>query len=57
MKTIMQLAKENQINKICINGQVKDIRQLDKTPFNVIPKKYETMENTIYNEGMIFCWI
>lgn len=52
----MQLAKENQINKVCINGQVKDVRRLDKTPFNVIPKKYEFIENTIYNEIMIFCW-
>lgn len=52
----MQLAKENRVNKVCINGYVKDIRQFDKTPFNIIPNRYEIVKNTIYNEGILFCW-
>lgn len=52
----MQLAKEAHINKVCINGYVKDIRQFDKTPFNIIPKRCEVVKNTIYNEEMLFCW-
>ena len=29
-KTIMQIATEKHINKVCIDGMIKDIRQLDK---------------------------
>lgn len=56
MKTIKQIANENKINKVCIDGMIMDIRQLDQNPFKVIPLKYEIMENTIFNEGILFCW-
>ena len=39
MKTILELAKENNINKVCIDGDICDIRQLNKQPFKVVPKK------------------
>lgn len=55
MKTISEIATENHINKICIDGYVKDFRQLDKSPFEVVPDNYYIMENTIYNEPMLFC--
>lgn len=55
-KTIMQIATEKGINKVCINGIVKDVRQLDKEPFNAIPERVEVMENSIYNEPMLFCY-
>ena len=55
-KTIMQIAKEKCINKVCINGRVHDIRQLDKKPFEAIPECIEVMENSIYNESMLFCY-
>lgn len=56
-KTIMQMATENRINKVCINGIVKDIRQFDKSPFKEIPERAEVMKNSIYNESMLFCWL
>lgn len=56
-KTIMQIATEKGINKVCINGMVKDVRQMDKKPFEAIPESAEVMENTIYNEAMLFCYI
>lgn len=55
--TILEIAIENGINKVCINGEVKDIRQLDKSPFKIIPERYEIMKNTIYNEPMLFCYL
>lgn len=55
-KTIMQIATEKHINKVCINGNLKDIRQLDKKPFEVIPERVEVVENTIYNEPILFCY-
>lgn len=55
-KTIMQIAMEKGINKVCINGIVQDIRQLDKKPFEAIPERVEVMENSIYNEAMLFCY-
>ena len=55
-KTIMQIATEKHINKVCIDGIVKDIRQLDKKPFEVIPERVEVMENNIYNEPILFCY-
>ena len=55
-KTIMQIATEKGINKVCINGIVQDIRQLDKKPFEVIPERIEVMENSIYNEPMLLEW-
>ena len=55
-KTIMQIATEKGINKVCINGIVQDIRQLDKKLFEVIPERIEVMENSIYNEAMLFCY-
>ena len=39
-KTIMQIATEKHINKVCIDGMIKDIRQLDKKPFEVSNGKY-----------------
>lgn len=39
MKSILELAKENNINKVCIDGDICDIRQLNKQPFKVVPKK------------------
>ena len=56
MKTILELAKENNINKVCIDGNICDIRQLDKQPFNVVPRKTDIMKNTIFNEPMLFAW-
>ena len=56
-KTIMQIATENGINKVCINGMIKDIRQLDKSPFETIPERAEVTKNSIYNETMLFCWL
>ena len=55
-KTIIQIAKEKHINKVCINGMVTDIRQLDKKPFTAIPERVEVMENSIYNEPILFCY-
>ena len=55
-KTIIQIATEKHINKVCINGMVKDIRQLDKKPFEAIPKRVEVMKNSIYNEPILFCY-
>ena len=55
-KTIMQIATEKHINKVCIDGMVKDIRQLNKKPFEVIPERVEVMENSIYNEPILFCY-
>ena len=55
-KTIIQIATEKHINKVCINGNIKDIRQLDKKPFEVIPERVEAMENTIYNEPIFFSY-
>lgn len=55
-KTIIQIATEKHINKVCINGVVKDIRQLDKKPFTAIPERVEVMENSIYNEPILFCY-
>ena len=56
MKTILELAKENNINKVCIDGDICDIRQLNKQPFKVVPKKTDIMKNTIFNEPMLFAW-
>lgn len=55
-KTIMQIATEKHINKVCIDGTVKDIRQLDKNLFMVVPKRVEVMENSIYNEPILFSY-
>ena len=56
MKTILDLAKENNINKVCIDGDICDIRQLNKQPFKVVPRKTNIMKNTIFNEPMLFAW-
>ena len=56
MKTILELAKENNINKVCIDGEVCDIRQLNKQPFKIAPIKTDIMKNTIFNEPMLFAW-
>ena len=55
-KTILELAKENNINKVCIDGVICDIRQLYKQPFKFVPRKTEIMKNTIFNEPMLFVW-
>ena len=55
-KTIMQIATEKHINKVCIDGMIKDIRQLDKTLFEIIPKRYEVINDSIFNEPMLFCY-
>ena len=55
-KTIIQIATEKHINKVCIEGMVKDVRQLDKKPFEVIPERVEVMKNSIYNEPILFCY-
>ena len=52
----MQIAMEKHINKVCIDGNLKDIRQLDKKPFDVIPERVEVMKNSIYNEPILFCY-
>ena len=56
MKTILELAEENNINKVCIDGNICDIRQLNKQPFKVVPKKTDIMKNTIFYESMLFAW-
>ena len=56
MKTILELAKENNINKVCIDGEVCDIRQLNKQPFKIVPIKTDIMKNTIFYEPMLFAW-
>ena len=56
MKTILELAKENNINKVCIDGVIYDIRQLNKQPFKVVPRETDIMKNTIFNEPMLFAW-
>ena len=55
-KTIVKIATEKHINKICINGKLMDIRQMDKTPFYIIPEHYEIMKDSIFNEPMLFCY-
>ena len=56
MKTILELSKENHINKVCIDGEICDIRQLNKQPFKVVPRETDIMKNTIFNEPMLFAW-
>ena len=56
MKTILELAKENNINKVCIDGVICDIRQLNKQPFKFTFRKTYIMKNTIFNEPMLFVW-
>ena len=55
-KTIMQITTEKHINKVCVNGNIMDIRQLNKKPFEAIPERVEVMENSIYNEPILFCY-
>lgn len=55
-KTVFQIAKDNNINKVCIDGVIKDIRQLDESSFNIIPSHTEIMKDTIYNEPILFCY-
>ena len=57
IKTILKLAKKNNINKVCIDGYICDIRQLNKQPFKVVPIKTDIMKNTIFNEPILFAWI
>ena len=52
----MQIATEKHINKVCIDGMVKDIRQLNKKPFEAIPESVEVMKKSIYNETILFCY-
>ena len=52
----MQIAMQKHINKVCIDGMINDIRQLDKKPFEVIPKRAEVLKNSIYNEPILFCY-
>lgn len=57
MKTILELAKENNINKVCIDGLIIcDIRQLNQQPFKVVPRVTDIIENTILNEPILFAW-
>ena len=56
MKTILELAKENNINKVCIDGDICDIRQLNKQPLKIAPIKTDIMKNTIFYEPMLFAW-
>ena len=52
-KTIMQIATEKHINKVYIDGMVKDIRQLDKKPFTAIPERVEVMK-TVYTMNLFY---
>lgn len=54
MKTVMEVAKSERINKICVDGHVGDIRQYDKTPFDKSVNSYEIIDS-IYNEKMLIC--
>ena len=56
MKTILELAKENNINKVCIDGEICDIRRLNKQSFKIAPIKTDIMKNTIFYEPMLFAW-
>ena len=56
IKNIKQIAKEKDIIKVCVNGIIMDIRQLDQTPFNTIPNHIEIMKNSMYNEPILFCY-
>ena len=56
MKTIFEIAKENNINKVCIDGNICDIRQVDKQPFKAVPIRIDIMNNTIFNEPMLFAY-
>ena len=56
MKTILELAKENNIYKVCIDGSISDIRQPNKQLFEVVPRKIDIIKNTIFNEPMLFVW-
>lgn len=54
--SIFEIASTNKINKVCIDGHIKDIRQYDKSSFNTIPKRWEIVRNTIYHVPILFCW-
>ena len=54
MKTILDLAKENNINKVCIDGLIYDIRQVNKQLFNIVPLKIDILNNTIFNEPILY---
>lgn len=54
MKTVMEIAKSERINKVCVDGHIGDIRQYDKTPFDKSVKSYEIIDS-IYNEKMLIC--
>lgn len=56
MKTILELAKENNINKVCIDGVVYDIRQVNKQLFNLVPLEIDILNSTIFNEAMLFVY-
>ena len=56
MKTILELPKEHNINQVCIDGDICDIRQLNQQPFKVVPRETDIMKNTIFNEPMLFAW-
>ena len=56
MNNILTLAKELNVNKICIDGQLKDIRQLDKNPLMIIPLKFDLQKNTIFHEPILHCY-
>jgi len=56
MKNILTIANELKINKVCIDGHIKDIRQLDKSPFMIIPKHTDIQDNTIFHEPILYCY-
>lgn len=56
MNNILTLAKELKVNKICIDGHLKDIRQFNKNPFMIIPLKINLQKETIFYEPILYCY-
>ena len=56
MKNILTIANELKVNKVCVNGHLKDIRQYNKIPFMVIPSKFDIQKETIFYEPILYCY-
>ena len=57
MYNILTIAKQLKVNKVCIDGHIMDIRQLDKRPFLVIPKWFDVQSETIFNEPILYFYV
>ena len=54
MDNILTIATELKVNKVCIDGYIMDIRQLDKRPFLVVPQWTDMQSQTIFNEPILY---